>query len=30
MNKLKNRQDWENVVSLNQIIFQAVLSENPV
>lgn len=29
MNKLKNRQDWENVINLNAIIYQSVLSGNP-
>jgi hypothetical protein len=30
MNKISNRQDWENVVLLNKIIFQAIISHNPV
>ena len=30
MNKISNRQDWENVVLLNRIIFQAIISHNPV
>lgn len=27
---LKHRQDWQNVQQLNRIIYQAVLSQNPV
>lgn len=30
MNKISNRQDWENVVLLNRIIYQAIISHNPV
>jgi hypothetical protein len=30
MNKIRNRPDWDNVERLNQIVFQAIVSSNPV
>jgi hypothetical protein len=29
MNKMQQRQDWENVQLLNQVVFQAVIAINP-
>jgi len=30
MNKIKHRPDWETVVQLNSIVYQAIISQNPV
>lgn len=30
MNKMKNRADWENVILLNRVIYQAIVAHNPV
>lgn len=30
MNRIRSRPDWDNVERLNQIIFQAIVSSNPV
>ena len=30
MNYIKNRQDWERVIELNCVIYQAIVSQNPI